>query len=248
MLVFGAGKIFTVQFPPPNLYKLQQPYGDFSPMSLLWTFMGASHHYSVLTGWVQVLGGVLLFIPRLTTLGALVSIAVSANIFALNLFCDVPVKLYSLHLLLFSLFLVLPDAQRLINLFLLNRAVEASSEAGLFRQRRLNTAALLAQVTLGAILFCSFFYQAHKYEIEHFGSVTRPPFYGIWTVDEFTLHSKSLAPPSMAASISLRPMCWKLARSSSLVNSVNRPSMRAWRCSGVKGRSVLVSASGSNTA
>jgi hypothetical protein len=113
MLMYGAGKIFLVQFPVPNLFKLLEPYGDFSPMSLLWTFMGASHGYSVFTGWVQLLAGVLLFVPRLTTLAGLVGFAVSTNIFVLNLNCDVPVKLYSLHLLLFCLFLVLPDARRL---------------------------------------------------------------------------------------------------------------------------------------
>jgi len=107
MLMYGAAKIFLQHFPPPNLYKLLEPLGNYSQMSLLWTFMGASRGYSVFAGCLQMLAGILLFIPRLTTLGALVAIAVFTNIFALNLGYDLPVKLYSLHIILVCFFLVL---------------------------------------------------------------------------------------------------------------------------------------------
>src|SRR2546430_5445346 len=75
----------------------------------------------------------------LTTLGALVGIAVFSNIFALNLGYDLPIKIYSLHILLVCLFLVLPDAPRLVRFFLLNQEVASLSENGLFHLRRLNT-------------------------------------------------------------------------------------------------------------
>jgi uncharacterized membrane protein YphA (DoxX/SURF4 family) len=194
MVMYGAGKIFQVQFPQPNLYKLLQPFGDFTPMGLLWTFMGASRGYSVFTGWVQLFGGILLFVPRLTTLGALVGIAISSNIFLLNLFCNVPVKLYSLHLLLFCCFLVVPDTRRLVNFFLLNRSVEPAAEIGLFSHNRLSAVALVAQLTFGAFLVCSYIYRERHYEQQNFGVAARPPFYGIWMVDEFTLGGKVMPP------------------------------------------------------
>jgi hypothetical protein len=194
MLMYGAGKIFEVQFPQPNLYKLLEPYGDFSLMGSLWTFMGASRGYSVFTGCVQLFAGILLFVPRLTTLGALVGLAISANILALNIYCDVPVKLYSLHLLLACFFLLLPDARRLINLFLLNRSVKPLPQIRLFNHRRLNAGALVAQLTLGTFLVCSYLYREHNYEKQNFGIASRPPFYGIWIVDEFTLGGKVLPP------------------------------------------------------
>jgi hypothetical protein len=194
MLVFGAAKIFLVHFPQPNLYKLLEPLGDYSLMGLLWTFTGASRSYSVFAGCVQMFGGILLFVPRLTTLGALVGLAVFSHIFALTVCYDVPVKLYSLHLLLVCFFLVLPDAQRLVNFFLLNRSVAPSSETALFSHRPLDVGALVAQLTLGGFLVCSYLYQAHDYEKRNFGMASRPPFYGIWTVDEFTLGEKVLPP------------------------------------------------------
>jgi hypothetical protein len=42
MLTYGFDKVFHAQFPFPATWKLEQPYGDASPMGLLWTFMGYS--------------------------------------------------------------------------------------------------------------------------------------------------------------------------------------------------------------
>lgn len=192
ILMYGAAKVFLMHFPPPNLYKLLEPLGDYSPMSLLWTFMGASRSYTVFAGCLQILGGLLLFVPQLTTLGALINLAVFSNIFVLNLGYDLPVKLYSLHVLLFCSFLVLPDARRLVNFFVLNRSVAPARETSLFNQQERNVAALVAQLTLGAVLVCSCLYTAHEHEKRYFGVASKPPLYGIWMVDEFTLGGKEL--------------------------------------------------------
>jgi hypothetical protein len=194
MLMFGAAKIFRMNFQQPNFYKLLEPLGDYSRMGLLWTFMGASRGYSIFAGCVQMFGGILLFVPRLTTLGALVGLAVFSNIFALNLGYDLPLKLNSFHILLVCFFLVLPDARRLVSFFLLNRSVAPSPETALFNHRRLNTGALVAQLTLGGFLVCSYLYQTHDFEKRNFSVASRPPFYGIWTVDEFKLGGKVLPP------------------------------------------------------
>jgi uncharacterized membrane protein YphA (DoxX/SURF4 family) len=193
ILMYGAAKIFRMHFPQPNLYKLLEPLGDYSQMSLLWTSTGASRGYSIFAGCVQMFCGILLFIPRLTTLAALVGLVVFSNIFALNLGYDLPVKLYSFHILLVCFFLVLPDAGRFVNFLLLNRSVAPSPETALFNHKRLN-AALVAQLTLGGILVCSYLYRAHEYEKRNFSVASRPPFYGIWIVDEFTLGEKVLPP------------------------------------------------------
>jgi uncharacterized membrane protein YphA (DoxX/SURF4 family) len=194
ILMYGAAKIFRMHFPQPNLYKLLEPLGDYSPMSLLWTFTGASRAYSIFAGCVQMFCGILLFVPRLTTLGALVGLVVFSNIFVLNLGYYLPVKLYSLHILLVCFFLVLPDARRLVNFFLLNRRAAPSPEIALFNHTRLNTGALVAQLTLGGFLVCSYLYQTHDFEKQNHGTASRPPFYGIWTVDEFKVGGKVLPP------------------------------------------------------
>ena len=132
--------------------------------------------------------------PRLTMLGALVGIVVFSNILVLNLGYDLPVKLYSLHVLLMCLFLVLPDARRLMNFFLLNRSVAPYPDTALFNRRRLNFAALVAQLMMGGFLVSSHLYRTYAYEKRNFGMASRPPLYGIWIVDEFVLAGRMLPP------------------------------------------------------
>jgi uncharacterized membrane protein YphA (DoxX/SURF4 family) len=121
MISYGAAKVIKSQFPDPSLDRLMQPFGDASPMGLLWAFMGASTAYNVFTGAAEMIGGLLLVSRRTTLLGALVCIGVMGHVVALNFCYDVPVKLFASHLLAVSVFLAAPDVRRLVNFFLLNR-------------------------------------------------------------------------------------------------------------------------------
>jgi hypothetical protein len=122
MLSYGLSKVFKTQFPFPTLDRLMTPMGEASPMGLVWRFMGYSPGYNVFTGGAEVLGAVLLCFRRTTMLGALVVIGVMSNVVALNFFYDIPVKLYSSHLLLMAGFLLLPDLRRLADFLVFNRA------------------------------------------------------------------------------------------------------------------------------
>ena len=122
MISYGMFKVIKSQFPFPGPGRLVEPYGESSPMGLLWTFMGYSVPYNVFAGTSEILGGVLLFSRRTTTLGALVSAAVMSNVVMLNFSYDVPVKQYSSHLLLMAVFLAAPDLRRVFDFFVLHRA------------------------------------------------------------------------------------------------------------------------------
>jgi uncharacterized membrane protein YphA (DoxX/SURF4 family) len=123
MLSYGLAKVWKNQFPMLTEVRLAQPYGASTPMALLWNFMGASAPYTFFAGAAEALGGVLLIFRRTTLLGALVVAAVMSNVVALNFCYDVPVKQFSVHLLVMAVFLAAPDLPRLANLFLLNRPV-----------------------------------------------------------------------------------------------------------------------------
>src|SRR5437899_1852931 len=97
----------------------------------------ASPAYETFTGSVEMLGGILLFVPRLSTLGALVSAAAMTNVFILNMCYDVPVKIYSFQLLAMSVLLLMPELRRLADIFVFNRAAEPSTYPALFARRRL---------------------------------------------------------------------------------------------------------------
>ena len=50
-------KAFPLQMPAPLLTRLLEPYGNFSPMGVLWYSIGASFPYERFTGIVEVVGG-----------------------------------------------------------------------------------------------------------------------------------------------------------------------------------------------
>jgi hypothetical protein len=87
-------------------------------MGLLWTFMGSSPAYTAFAGAMETLGALLLVWRRTALLGALVSACVMLNVMLLNFCYDVPVKLFSFHLVVVGLCIALPEASRLLQLFL----------------------------------------------------------------------------------------------------------------------------------
>jgi len=184
MVSYGAVKVIKSQFPDPSLARLMQTYGDSSPMGLLWTFMGASKTYTVFAGGVEVLGGFLLFIPRLTTLGALVSMGALANIFMLNMSYDVPVKLYSFHLLLMAVILAAPDLRRLADFFLFHRSVQLPLYSPMLRRKWARWTLRGAQVLL--IGYYSVISFVHAYQAFTSYNI-KPPLYGLWSVEEFSI-------------------------------------------------------------
>ena len=118
---YGIIKLFALQMPFPNLSQLATPLGDFLPMRLSWMFIGYSTSYQIFSGVIETIVGILLLNRRTVTLGALLGIGVFINVFILNLSYDVPVKLYSMQLLIYCIFLTVMDWRRLLNFFWLNK-------------------------------------------------------------------------------------------------------------------------------
>jgi predicted DCC family thiol-disulfide oxidoreductase YuxK/uncharacterized membrane protein YphA (DoxX/SURF4 family) len=120
LLSYGWDKVMPLQMPAPGPDRLLVSIGDTSPMGLLWTFMGASPAYQIFAGLGEVVAGLLLFWRRTAQLGSLVGVAVLTNVVVLNFCYDVPVKIFSSHLLLMALFLLAPHAARLVTVLVLN--------------------------------------------------------------------------------------------------------------------------------
>jgi hypothetical protein len=185
MIGYGAFKVISSQFPAPTLDRLMQSYGESSPMGLLWTFMGASEAYTMFVGFAEMISGILLFPRKTTTLGALMSIGVLSNVVALNFSYDVPVKLYSSHLVAMAIFLLLPDVRRLVNFFILNRPAECARVQPLFRRPLWHRGALvIASLFLVAVVGTSLY---QSYDQRRLFTGQRSPLYGVWEVEEFSL-------------------------------------------------------------
>ena len=191
MLSYGMAKVIPMQMPYPSLAKLLEPYGQFSAMGVLWASIGASPAFETYTGCVEMLGGILLLVPRTTLLGSLVSLAAMTHVFMLNMTYDVPVKLLSFHLVLMSLLLLAPEASRLASFFFLNRTTRPSEAAPLFRSRRANRIALAAPMLLGIWLIGKDVHEVSKYRKQY---AERSPLYGVWDVEQMTVDGEARAP------------------------------------------------------
>lgn len=194
LMGYGMAKIIQLQFPSPGPWMLTQSYGDSSPMGLLWTFMGYSRGYNIFTGLAETIPALLLFYRRTTTLGALLATIAMTNVVALNFFFDVPVKLFSLHLLLMSIFLLVPDLKALSHLLIFQREVLPPPVRPAFRPAfpwpRFNLAwqilkTVLLSVSLGAGTYASL--GTYRSYTDH----SAWPLYGAYQVQSFFQDGKS---------------------------------------------------------
>ena len=113
---YGLAKFNFGQFGLLAPGQLSYTYSESSPMFLLWTFMASSPGYQLVAGFAEVLPALLLLHRRTVTPGALIAAVTMTNVFALNMLYDVPVKLFSFHLLLAATVLAAFDHARLLAL------------------------------------------------------------------------------------------------------------------------------------
>ncbi|HEV2288846.1 MAG TPA: hypothetical protein VGR81_07835 [Candidatus Acidoferrales bacterium] len=194
MLSYGAAKILPLQMPFPSLNRLLEPYGNLSPMGVLWASIGASQAYEVFAGAAEMLGGILLIFPRTTTLGALVCLADATQVFLLNMTYDVPVKILAFHLILVSAFLLAGDSQRLCSVFFSERPAPASPKRLLFRGERANRIALIVQILFGLWLVGANLYGSISVYNVYGPGAPKSPLHGIWNVQELTVDGQPHPP------------------------------------------------------
>lgn len=194
LALYGLFKVYPAQFPPPYLARYLERYGDSSPMGILWTMMGASRAYSAFAGAVELSGGVLLFVPPLATLGALIAVAAMANVFAMNMAYDVPVKLFSFHLMLAGIIIAAPDLRRLCEAVISDRAVSARTQVQLVNRAWIARAVIAAQFVFAAYVLVYLAIGAHKQSAAYAELAQKTPNYGIWQVDDFVLDGKLRLP------------------------------------------------------
>jgi hypothetical protein len=164
-------------------------------MHLLWTFMGASDAYSRFTGFGELLGGVLLCARCTTLLGALVSFAVMSHVVALNFCYDVPVKLFSSHLVLTCLFLIAPDFRWMVKAFVFGQPTQARGSKPLFGRPLWDRSLSVARTVVVLTFISATFYNNYDNSKLYGKRVPEPPLFGLWEVEEFILDGTS-RPPS----------------------------------------------------
>jgi hypothetical protein len=193
MINYGMIKVIKLQMPSPTLERLVEPYGDFSPMGVLWQFIGASTAYEFFGGMGELTGGLLLFFPRTALLGSLVTAGVMLNVTMMNFCYDVSVKLLSSHLVLMCIYFAAPDLKRLANMFVFNRPVMPAED--LARTSGWVKWAGIAMKTI-VIGFAVYNHASSAIQQQYTRGLKtpKPDLYGIWEVDEFTRNGQVLPP------------------------------------------------------
>ncbi|MDQ7948793.1 MAG: hypothetical protein REI78_11985 [Pedobacter sp.] len=194
LFVYGFVKVIKLQFPEPSLYRLLEPYGDSTPMGLAWTFIGLSKGYNIYIGGAEVLAGALLFFRRTTLFGALVAMTVMANVVAMNMAYDIPVKLFSFNLFVMALWIAWFDMERLINFFFLNKATAPSQVIIAHPQKWKRIVQLsLKTLAIGFALYATLWscLQASK---AYGDAAPKPPMFGIYEVSSFQKNGQILPP------------------------------------------------------
>lgn len=193
MAVYGAVKAIPLQMPAPSLTRLLEPFGNMSPMGVLWAAIGSSKGYEMFAGFAELTAAVLLFIPRITTFAAMVCFAVITHVFVLNMTYDVPVKLFSFHLLVMCVVLLAPDTRRLLNVMILNRTAGPSTEPPLFSSRRAMRIAIAAQLVFATYILGIDIYGSVLQTKTRGAAAPKPAQFGIWDVEQMTIdgHTRS---------------------------------------------------------
>ena len=194
LLRYGFAKVIPTQFSTPNLNLLLQTYGSSSPMRLAWTFMGFSPTYTIFAGLSEVFAGSLLFFRRTRLLGACSAAAVMLNVVMINFCFDVPVKLFSLHLLAMAVGLCLLDGRRLAALFLANRPAPPAELPPLFESPRRQAAGVVGCGLLVLVtLWTNISYGLDAYR-QFGGDRPKAEIWGIHDVETFRLGGEELPP------------------------------------------------------
>jgi hypothetical protein len=205
MISYGMAKAIPLQMPAPGPMRLVEPFGNFSPMGVLWAAIGASPSYEMSAGFAELAGGILICLPGLATIGALVCLADSMHVFTLNMCYDVPVKLFSFHLIVMSLVVLGPELTRLTNVILLNRAAGPSRQAPLWRTKRARWLAIGAQVVFTLYLLSMNVWGAQQSRRQYGDLAPTTPLKGIWTIDAMTVDGEA-KPPSGSGAVGWRRM------------------------------------------
>jgi hypothetical protein len=194
LFIFALEKFFKMQFPDLGFYTLTEPLGDMSPMSLAWAFFGYSYGYNVFMGIAESAALLLLF-RRTMTFGAILTLVTLANVMAVNYNYDVHAKMYPTALFMMTFFLLLRDANRLINFFFTGQAISLPViKAPVFKKRWMNISKMVFKfLVIGYfIIFPVKNYFGYKKSSEEKGKA-KSKIFGVYDVNTFVVNKDTLS-------------------------------------------------------
>jgi hypothetical protein len=192
---YGFIKFFPLQAPFPSISNLNTAYGDFTDWKIFSMSLGIVPNYESFLGAIEILAGLLLFFRKTATIGALIILVFTGNVFISNLAYEGGEYVYAVYLVSFALFVISFDAVRVYNLISLERPTEPNKYKPEFigRQRNMRLA-----VKTFLVFFFVFLYGFKTYSGLHHDSYQFPKTTGlvnaagIYNVSEFKINNKDL--------------------------------------------------------
>jgi len=195
IIAYGFIKLFPLQSPYPSISNLNTHYGEFSRWKLFSLSLGIVPNYEAFLGLVEILAGSLLLFRKTSTIGALMVVVFTGNVFMSNLAYEGGEAPYSLYLISLGLFLLAFDAIRLFVLIGLEKAVQPNRFKIVFSQKWQRNRLVLKTLF---IFFFVFLYGYKTWSAYHHDAYQFPQTSGLkdaaglYDVSEFKINSSEL--------------------------------------------------------
>lgn len=192
---YGFIKFFPLQAPYPSISNLNTSYGDFSDWKLFSMSLGIVPGYESFLGGVEILAGLLLLYRRTATIGALIILVFTGNVFMSNLAYGGGEHLYSLALVSFALFILSFDAIRIYQLISLEQPTAPNQFKPLLTKKQNTARLVLKSLVIFFFVFLYGFktysgYYHDPYQFPQAKGIKRAS--GIYNVSEFRINQKVL--------------------------------------------------------
>lgn len=192
---YGFIKFFPMQAPFPSISNLNTSYGNYTDWKIFSMSLGIAPNYESFLGAVEIIAGLLLLFRKTATIGALIIVVFTGNVFMSNLAYEGGEHLYSIYLVTFALFILSFDAVRIYRLVSLEQPTEANKFKLHFTTRQ-NTARLALKSLV--IFFFVFLYGFKTYsgflhdpyQFPHQSGIAKAS--GLYNVSEFRINHQVL--------------------------------------------------------
>jgi hypothetical protein len=185
---YALAKIVPMQFGELSPASLETRVGELTPSSIAWRFMEYSRVYSTFAGVAELAIVLLVSFRRTTTLGALICLPVMTNVALMNLCFGIPVKLFSMMMVVSAAVLVLYDARALASVLALRPPPAPRPLIPVLASRRLYLAGWAVKlVLLGGVLVSS-----TVDSLRYVRDLERSPLHGAWDVHSFVKGGREL--------------------------------------------------------
>jgi len=190
---YGFIKFFPLQAPFPSISNLNTSYGDFTDWKIFSLSLGIVPSYQSFLGGIELLAGLLLFFRRTASVGALIVLVFTGNVFMSNLAYEGGELVYSFYLIVLALFVFAYDAQRIYQLISLGKPTIPNLVRPVFPGWQKNTRIVLKAALIFFFVFIYGFktYKGYKNDPYQFPQAKGlKGLSGIYNVSEFRINNK----------------------------------------------------------